>query len=322
MPNSPLKKWAKISIPLLLGAFFLWYFFQESTAAERQQIWVNVKQADVFWVTVSVALGLLSHLIRANRWKLLLSPLNDEPKLANCFFAVMFGYLANLGVPRSGEVLRGATYASYTRLSFEQSFGTIITERVIDFIMLISIVGIALLLQTDQLVYYLQENDINPLNTLYLLVPLLLFIVFGIRLLKYSQNKLIQKLRDFLLGLLDGIKSVFKLKKRWSFVIQTFAIWILYFVMFWVIKFSVIGAENISIGATLIGFIAGAFSMSITSGGIVLYPLAIASVFKLYDVPVEVGQAFGWVIWTAQTLMVVFVGTLSAVLLPILNKKS
>jgi len=322
MPNSPLKKWAKVLIPLLLGAFFLWYFFQETTAAERHQIWANVKNANLFWVAISVSLGFLSHLLRANRWKLLLAPLGDKPKLSNCFFTVMFGYLANLGVPRSGEVLRGASYASYTRLSFQESFGTIITERVIDFIMLISIVGIALILQTDQLIYYLRENDINPFNTLYLLVPLLLLLFLGIRLLKYSQNKFIQKLRLFLLGLLEGIKSVFKLKKKWSFIAQTFAIWILYFVMFWVIKFSVTGTENISLGATLIGFIAGAFSMSITSGGIVLYPLAIASVFKLYDVPSEVGQAFGWVIWTSQTLLVVIVGTLSAVLLPVLNKKS
>ena len=322
MPNSPLKKWTKILVPLLLGAFFLWYFFQETTAPERHQIWVNVKNANLFWVAISVTLGLLSHLLRANRWTLLLAPLGDNPKLSNCFFTVMFGYLANLGIPRSGEVLRGASYASYTRLSFQQSFGTIITERVIDFIMLISIVGLALLLQTDQLIFYLKENDINPLNTLYLIVPLLLLLLIGIRLLRYSQNKFVLKLRGFLMGLLDGIKSVFKLEKRWSFILQTFAIWTLYFVMFWVIKYSVTGTENISLGATLVGFIAGAFSMSITSGGIVLYPLAIASVFKLYDVPGDVGQAFGWVIWTSQTLLVVFVGTLSAVLLPILNKKS
>jgi len=322
MPNSPLKKWTKISIPLLLGGFFLWYFIQGTTPEQRLQIWVNVRNANLFWVGVSLSLGLLSHLVRANRWKLLLATLNDKPKLSNCFYAVMYGYLANLGVPRSGEVLRGASYASSSRLNFQQSFGTIITERVIDFIMLISIVGLALLLETDQLLYYFDVNNINPFFTLLIVIPLIVLVFIGIKLLKNSKHTFVLKIRGFLIGLYDGIKSVFMLKQRWSFLFQTFCIWALYFVMFWVIKFSVSGTEDLSLGAILIGFIAGAFSMSITSGGIIVYPLAIATVFKLYGVPGDVGQAFGWVIWTSQTLLVIVVGTVSAILLSILNKKS
>jgi len=322
MSNSPLKKWAKISIPLLLGGFFLWYFIEGTTQEQRLQIWENVRNANLFWVAVSLSLGLLSHLIRANRWRLLLATLNDTPKLSNCFYAVMYGYLANLGIPRSGEVLRGASYASNSRLNFQQSFGTIITERVIDFIMLISIVGLALILQTDQLLFYFEANNINPFFTLFLIIPLILIAFVGVRLLKNSKHVLVLKVRGFLIGLYDGIKSVFMLKQRWSFLFQTLCIWILYFVMFWVIKFSVTGTEDLGSGAILIGFIAGAFSMSITSGGIIVYPLAIATVFKLYGVPEEAGQAFGWVIWASQTLLVIVVGTVSAILLSILNKKS
>ena len=102
-----------------------------------------------------MVLGLGSHIIRANRWNSCYQPLNDTPKLSNCFYTVMFGYLGNLGIPRSGEVLRGASYASYTKLSFEQSFGTIITERIIDLIMLILIIGFTLIIQTDELLFIL-----------------------------------------------------------------------------------------------------------------------------------------------------------------------
>ena len=322
MAKSRFKQWLKIIIPLVLGAFFVWYSIADTTPQERDLIWQNIKKADLFWVSVSMIMGVASHVLRANRWKLLLKPLKDNPKLSNCFYTVMFGYLGNLGIPRSGEVMRGASYAGYTNLSFEQSFGTIITERIVDFLVLLLIIGLTLIIQTDELMVYLNLSDINPLKTLIYLIVLGALLFIALRILKSSKNTFILKINNFLLGLVQGIKSVLKLKRKWSFLIQTFAIWILYIAMFWVIKYAITGTENITFGAAMVGFIAGAFAMSITSGGIGLYPLAIASVFKLFDVPVEVGQAFGWVIWTAQTLIVLVLGSISALLLPIVNKKT
>ncbi len=321
MAKSPLSRWLKVIIPLVLGVFFVWYSIADTSEKERELIWQNIKMADPFWVLISAGLGLLSHIIRANRWKLLLKPLNDTPKLSNCFYTVMFGYLANLGIPRSGEVLRGASYAGYTNLSFEQSFGTIITERIIDFIVLLGIIGLTLIFQTDELLIYLNVSQINPIKTFVYLLILTAFILVLFRILKYSKITYIQKLKNFLFGLIQGIKSVLKLKQKWSFIAQTLAIWFLYVIMFWIIKYAIVGTENITFGAAIVAFIAGTFAMSVTSGGIGLYPLAIASVYKLFDVPIEVGQAFGWVLWTAQTLLVIVFGSLSALLLPIVNKK-
>ena len=322
MINTRISRWLKIIIPLGLGIFFVWYSIADTTPKERELIWENVKKADLFWVSISMILGLLSHVLRANRWKLLLKPLKDTPRLSNCFYTVMFGYLGNLGIPRSGEVLRGASYSSYTKLTFEQTFGTIITERLIDLIMLIFIIGITLVIQTDELLIYLDVNEINPLKTLAFLLILTIMIFILFRLIKSSKNLFILKITNFLFGLIQGLKSVFKLEQKWSFIIQTLAIWLVYIVMFWVIKYAIIGSDNITIGAAMVGFIAGTFAMSVTSGGIGLYPLAIASVYKLFDVPVDVGQAFGWVLWTTQTLLVIVLGSISAILLPINNKKN
>jgi uncharacterized protein (TIRG00374 family) len=322
MAKSPLIKWLKIITPFALGAFFVWYSIADTTAEERNLIWDNIKNAELFWVFLSMLFGLISHLIRANRWKQLLSPLRDEPKLNNCFYAVMFGYLGNLGIPRSGEVLRGATYATYTHLSFEQSFGTIITERLVDLIMLLIIIGFTLIIQTDELMIYLDINEINPLKTLLYVVVLIVVLFFGFRLMKLSKNNFIIKLKNFASGLLQGIKTVINLKQKWSFILQTIAIWALYIAMFWIIKFAIVGTEELSFGAAMVGFIAGSFAMSITSGGIGLYPLAIAAVYELFGIPIEVGQAFGWVVWTAQTVLVILVGSISAILLPIVNRNS
>lgn len=320
MPKSKFKKWIKILLPLLLGIFFVWYSFKDTTQEERTAIWENTKNADLLWVILSMLLGLLSHIIRANRWKLLLQPLNDKPKISNCFYTVMFGYLANLGIPRSGEVLRGASYASYSNLSFEQSFGTIITERVIDFMVLLIIIGFTLIFQAKELLFYLDLYQINPLKSFFYLLGLGLLILIILRLLKFSKNTLIIKVKDFLTGIMQGVKSVLKLRRKWSFILQTLAIWSLYLLMFWIIKYAVVGAENLTFGAALVGFIAGTFAMTVTSGGIGLYPFAIASVYKMFDIPLDVGQAFGWVLWIAQTVLVVALGVTSAIVLPIVNK--
>jgi uncharacterized membrane protein YbhN (UPF0104 family) len=234
----------------------------------------------------------------------------------------MFGYLANLGIPRSGEVLRGASYAGYSRLSFEQSFGTIITERVIDLIMLIVILGITFLMQADELIFYLNLNNINPFKTILYLFIGLLVLFAALRLIKISKHIFFIKLRNFLTGLTQGVKSVLNLKQKWSFFFQTIAIWVLYVAMFWVIKFAIADTAQLSFGAALVGFIAGSFAMSVTSGGIGLYPLAIATVYDMFDIPKEAGQAFGWVLWAAQTLLVIITGALSSILLPIVNKNN
>ena len=317
-----MTKWLKIIAPLALGIFFVWYSFQGTTAEERENIWINIKNADLIWVLLSMVMGLLSHVIRANRWILLLRPLEEKPKLYNTFFTVMCGYLANLGIPRSGEILRGASYSSYTSINFQQSFGTIITERIVDLIMILIIIGFTFLIQADELAYYLEINDINPLYTFGLLVILILGLFFTFKIIKRSDNKIIKKLNVFLSGLTQGIKSVFQLQQKWSFIFQTISIWLLYVAMFWIIKFAITGTNDLSFGAIMIGFIAGSFAMSITNGGIGLYPLAIASVYELFGVSIENGQAFGWVLWTAQTLVVLIAGSISAILLPIVNKNN
>lgn len=322
MPKSQFKSWIKILLPLFLGIFFVWFSFKDTTAEQRSAIWNTTKNANLLWVALSMIMGVTSHLVRASRWKLLLLTLKDKPKLSNCFYTVMFGYLANLGIPRSGEVLRGASYASYTNLSFEQTFGTIITERIIDFIMLTLIIGITLLLQTDELLLYLDLNNINPLVTLVYLLSFLALIFLTFKIIKLSKNPLIKKINDFLTGLIQGIKSIIVMRHKWKFIFQTFIIWGLYVGMFWIIKYAIVGTENLSFGAALIGFIAGSFAMSLTSGGIGLYPYAISAVYELFQIPIEVGQAFGWVLWIAQTVVVIVLGVTSAILLPIANKSN
>ncbi|EZH74933.1 membrane protein [Aquimarina atlantica] len=319
--NPKLIKFLKIILPLALGVFLIWYSIASATPEERQKTLQYITQADPKWIILSVIMGIISHISRAYRWKFLLEPLGYPIKLSNSFMAVMVGYLANLGIPRSGEILRGGTISTYEGVPFKKAFGTIISERVIDLLMLLLVIGITLLFQSELLLSYLEEKIASPFITLAILLGLLLVGILFLKIIKTSSNPILIKLRNFGNGLLEGVKSISKIKQKGAFVFHSFLIWTLYVLMFYVIKFTVPETTSLSIGPILATFVAGSFAMSTTNGGIGAFPIAIAAILLLFDIEKPAGEAFGWILWASQTAINIIIGALSFLFLPILNRE-
>ena len=316
-----LFKIAKTTLPLLLGVFLIWYSLSSATAAEREELWNNIVLADPGWILLSVLFGILSHLSRAYRWKFLLEPLGYRPGLANSFMAVMGGYLANLGIPRSGEVLRGATISTYEKIPFDKAFGTIVSERIADLIMMLIIGIFGLLIQTDNIVNYFADHNINPFYSVGILLVLILFGVIFLKMVKKSKQGFLLKVREFARGLLEGMKSILKMKKKKAFAFHTIFIWVMYVLMFYVIKFTVPETSSLSIAGIMAAFIVGTFAISTTNGGIGVYPIAMGAVLLLFGINQQAGEAFGWIVWGSQTLMVIVLGGLSLLFLPVVNQE-
>jgi len=316
-----LVKFLKITLPLLLGVFLIFLSINKSSEEERNQLYNNIVNADLFFVFLSISCGVLSHLSRAYRWKFLLAPLGYKIRLHNSFMAVMSGYLANLGIPRSGEVLRGASITTYEGIPFEKAFGTIISERVADLIMLLLILTIAFISQTKYILMVLDTYQINPFMGILVLIILFFLGVLFLKIIKKSTHPFIIKIRKFGIGILEGMKSILTMKNKYAFIFHTIFIWSMYLLMFYLVKFAVPGASIISFGQILVAFVVGSFAISITNGGIGVYPIAIGAVLALYGINQQTGEAFGWVIWSSQTLLNLVIGSLSIFLLPIINKK-
>ncbi|MDT0690758.1 lysylphosphatidylglycerol synthase transmembrane domain-containing protein [Salegentibacter sp. F188] len=314
-------KLLKIIIPLSLGIFLIWYSLQSATPSEREELLDNILTANPFWIMLSMTFGALSHLSRAYRWKFLLEPLGYTPGLANSFMAVMVGYLANFGIPRSGEVLRAVTLSSYEKVPFEKGFGTIISERIADMLILLLIVAVTIALQTDNLLTYFEVNNINPLVSIGILFVLVFIGVLVLQFIKRSQWSIAMKVRELAKGLLEGMKSILKMRKKWEFILHTIFIWVMYVLMFYVIVFTVPETANASVGAVMAAFVVGSFAISATNGGIGVYPVAIGAILMLYGISKQGGEAFGWILWGSQTLMVLVFGGLSFIILPLLNRK-
>lgn len=311
----------KIVLPLLLGVFLIWYSLKSATPQERQELWENISTANPWFLLLSMLFGGLSHLSRAYRWKFMLEPLGYKPKLANSFMAVMAGYLANFGIPRSGEVLRAASLSSYEKVPFEKAFGTIISERIADVIVMLSITAITLFLQTEHLLAYFRANEINPLFSVGILLALVLLGVLGLQIIKRSQLPFLVRIKKMAYGLLEGMRSILKMKQKWAFIFHTLFIWFMYILMFYVIVFSIPGLGNTEFSIIMAAFVVGSFAISATNGGIGVYPVAIGAILMLFGISKQSGEAFGWLTWGTQTLMVLILGGLSFIFLPIFNRQ-
>jgi uncharacterized protein (TIRG00374 family) len=314
--NSKTKKAIKIGIPLLLAIFFGWYTFSKLPVEEFIPYFKN---ANYSWIILGIFCGILSHLSRAYRWKFMLEPLGFKPKLPNSIMAVFIAYLANFGIPRSGEVLRAAVFTNYEDVPFEKGFGTIVAERIADMLVMVGIISITLFLEFEFIVQFFQEK-FNPntivIGTIGLLISGVVFLVF----IRRSKLKIAIKIKEFVNGLIEGVLSIFKMKKKWAFIFHTLFIWAMYLLMFYFTSFAIEDLLGIPFAAILIGFIAASFTIAATNGGIFVYPLAIGAAFSLFAIPETPSIAFGWIVWTSQTLLILFIGSLSFLFLPIYNR--
>jgi len=310
-----LKKLLKIILPLILGGFLVWYSISKISI----DVLVGYfKEAKYGWIFIGLFFGILSHLSRAYRWKFMLKPLGFKPKFTNSVLAVLVGYLVNLALPRAGEISRATVMTQYEKIPFEKGFGTIVAERIADLIMMLSIVAITLFVQFD-FIYELLTKNFNPLKIITGLVILTIGFLIFTNFVKKATSGFLLKIKTFVSGLIEGVTSIFKMKNKWAFIFHTLFIWVMYIAMFWA-TIPAIESLDVPFGGILIGFIAGGFSIAATNGGIGLYPIAVAGALALFDIPTEPATAFGWIMWTAQTAMIVIFGGIAFLLLPVVNK--
>lgn len=226
----------------------------------------------------------------------------------------------NLTIPRSGEITRAVIVKKYENIPFDKAFGTIVAERIVDLILFFLFVVTAFVLQFSVLKRFVFEKI--PVERLILLavIGFVGFIVF-LLLWIYSKWKFILFVKEKLAGLTEGMMSIVKMEKKWAFLFHSLFIWFTYVWMFYVAVFALKETSMISLGAVITAFVIGSLAIGFTNSGFGAFPLLIAQIFLLYSIPETVGTAFGWLVWTSQTALTIFLGGLSFLLLPVLNKK-
>lgn len=333
--NPKLKNAIRFTVFLGIGIFFIWIFLRNLTAEQKQEIINSMGNANYWWIALAIPLGILSHFVRAMRWKMLIQTMGYNPKNSNMFFAVITGYFANLALPRLGEVSRCSILTKYENVPFNKSFGTVITERALDLMVFVLLFFINLALQAERLSGYINERIFKPLQdklhlnydlsgslSVIVISALLVFgVVFVIFRKQITSNKIYIKIKNVFLGFIEGMKSLIKVRNLWLFGFYTFSIWALYLLMAYIVFYSIPASSGLGLDAGLAVLVFGSIGFMVVQGGIGIYPAIVAETLVLYGVASAQGYALGWLIWTSQNLTIVLVGIVSLVLLPLLNNR-
>lgn len=322
-------KFLKIAFFFFIGILLIWWSLHQIPPQEWEKFTVAIKTTK-YWVLFPVFIILtFSHFLRALRWRLIMEPLGYKPSIANTFLAVLIGYLANLAVPRLGEVLKCTLLSKYEKVPAEKIVGTIVAERAFDVLSLGIVFVLALTLQFNVIQTGWNElnaqsaSQANAPSNHYLLYSVIGLIVIALILMIVFKDKLqktIQSIKHILSGIWEGVISATKLKKHNLFFLYSFGIWFMYLLATYIGLFGTEGTG--SSFATAISCLAFAsIGMIITPGGIGAYALFMAMVLKLNGVSYTLGLANGTVQWFAQFIILLILGGASLILLPIINKK-
>jgi len=318
----------KILFFTAIGIFLVWWISKDLTDEDWSQIKEAFRNFNYLWLIPSLLFGVLSHVIRAVRWRMLIKPIDKEPGLLNAFFAVMIGYVANIVFFRMGEVMRCGSLSRVEGLSFSKLFGTVVTERVIDLIVLLILLAVAVIFQMDLLGDYFITNLFQPLSEKLTLSNLLILALMGLAgiaglfflLKKGGDNGFIGKIKSFMRSLVDGLISIKDLEKPVLFIFYSLGIWLCYYLMVYIAAFGMEATKGLDLMAGLSILVFGSFGIVATQGGIGAYQILVQQILIMYAINANDAYAFAWVVWVAQTALIVVLGGLSFILMPLLNK--
>lgn len=332
-----MKNALRYLISLGLAGGLLWFVFKDM---DLGAMLTRLQQADWRWIAVSCALLFMAHITRAWRWQMLLEPMGHRPSLYDATIAVLTGYFANYIVPRMGEVTRCGTLYRLEKIPVNQSFGTVVAERVFDVLTLLLFIGLNFLLEFDRLSEFFlgffdskvagQPTEGGPSGLLIGAGILIVLIAVGIVVVvknegvrqKLLQNSFIMKVLGFLKGMMEGVLSIRNLRSPGLFIASSLMIWVFYYLVSYVLFFCIPETSNLGPLAGLTVLVIGAIGMTApTQGGIGAYHLLVGNVMVLYGLTQKDGITLATFIHGTQMLFMLAIGAL-AFLVVILKSKA
>jgi len=310
------KEIIKYLIFASLGVLIV-YFIQKNFTFD--EFLANLKLAKLHYVFISVSMGVVAVFIRALRWQLLLNPMGYKTKIGNAYHATMSGYLVNLGIPRSGEVSRCAMFSKTDKVPMNVLVGTVLSERVLDLVMLMLVLLGAVALQFDLLYSYIYSNVfVKLLNNMPLLIFVVLIMLAGL-IFVFRARRILRAdsgLGKMLLGFFDGIKSVFTLQQPLLFIAYTVAIWVCYWLMTYTIILAFDFTEHLGPAGGLSTLV---FS---TLGVIIPAPAGSATILsiemgltQIYSIAAAQAKAISLVMFFSNIIMIILAGTISYIIM-------
>jgi uncharacterized protein (TIRG00374 family) len=311
-----------------LGIVIFWLVYKDQDFHRIKTILTH--DVHYSWITVSILLGLLSHISRTIRWNLIIEPLGHKPRLINTFLAVMVGYLMNLALPRMGEISKCGVLSRYEKISFTKLFGTVVVERLVDVLMLFLLLLLTIFTQFGQLLKFLDNNpEVKQKLDKVMYSPILigggiifLLIIWFLRH-KIQKSSFMKMVMGYFHKFVEGFRSIGKMKKVGAFIFHSLFIWFLYYAMMICVFYAFDFTTNLPLLAGLTVFVLGSFGMvAPVQGGIGAWHFMVIQGLALYGISKADATVFALVAHGSSTIMLIVFGLLSLLALPFVNERT
>ena len=319
--NSTVKKILKYIVFIAIALALLYFAFK---GTDFEVLVDHLKHANYWWVGFSLVMGYAAVISRGYRWLILLEPLGYKPRVWSSIHAVSFGYMFNIFVPRGGELGRCGVMNKAENIPVDKLFGTVILERLIDFIFLIGVVGLAFILNIDNFFGMFNTQIIDPAeiteekssNLIYYLAAaglmfLTLFLIFRRRIIEHPK---FEKVREFWNGLKEGFASFKTMNNKWMFIFHSVFIWLMYFLMVYVCFYSLPETANLTVSDGFFIMMAASLGIVIPApGGMGSYHYLVTLALVVLGLTKSVGLSFATIVHTSQTLMLLSAGLIGLI---------
>ena len=308
---------------LALGVALLWFSFRN---IDLRQLWADIKTAKYSWMLLSLACLAISLFFRALRWNIQIEALGYKTRASSTYGAVLIAYLANCIFPRLGEVVRCSVLKRKENIPFDKTLGSVISERIIDLIVLFGLAFLVIVFQwkllgslvTSWMVPLLNKLKDNVLFGIIATAVGIICVIFLIKIIR--KNKKVASLWH---GFVDGIKSVVTMKKKWRFVLYTLAVWGFYVLMTWLPFYML--AETSHLGAveaiTLLGIATLGFVAPVPGGIGTYHFIAITLLSGFYGISEQVAGSFAAINHGSQMIFYLITGILAYVVMLFIDKR-
>ncbi len=300
----------------------------DSECSLMQKLKSDFAGANYWWILVIVIAFILSNILRAHRWLLLIKTLGTKARMSNAFFTVMVGYFANMGLPRVGEVVRAGLFAKYENISAGKVMGTIVVDRILDLLSLLFAIILTLILQGSVLLHFFEDkfgNSILAQTWIYIVMGLgFLFLVMAYRYRRIIKKwSLYHKIQHLVEGFRDGLRSLRRVEQPWILFLDTVGIWVLYYLMMFLCFKAFEPTAHLGGMAGLMVFVFGGLGIVFPSpGGMGTFHAMVIMALALYGIDGNDAFSFANIqYFSIQLLGCVLMGIIGLIVLPIINRK-
>ncbi len=308
------RKIVNVIFPVALGSVIIWWMYREFDFSRVMSTLSG--GMDWGWMLFSLVFGITAQVFRGLRWRQTLDPVGEHPRLMDCIHAVFLSYASSLVVPRSGEVVRCGVLKRYDGTSISKSLGTVVTERIIDSLLILLIAFVVFLLQIGTFRDFFSQTGTNLsswLNTftaagwIVTILCTIITLVFLVVIMRHMMG--LKKVRQVADDLRAGVFSLRDVENKWLFSFYTLAIWVSYFLHFYIAFFSFGFTADLSVMTALVAFIIGSIAVVVpTPNGMGPWHFAVKTILVLYGVVASDAELFVMIVWAVQTALIPLLG--------------